>query len=211
MEVKESLYPQLNPSAPEVATLMGGGGHTYRLQKIDDIQKTIKQEREKRDKLSKKYHRFMKIITGVDTALGVIAAGLGVAGIGVLSTIVAAPIALPMEGAALGLGLLAVIGAQTHAKLALKAEKHEKIKTLADAKLNTISDHISKALMDNTISEDEYALILGELEKFNIMKEEISLKIKTAIDEKTKQSFIDKGREEAMESFKKMFASQQKT
>ena len=30
----------------------------------------------------------------------------------------------------------------------LKAEKHEKIKMLAGAKLNTINDHIAKALKD---------------------------------------------------------------
>jgi hypothetical protein len=46
----------------------------------------------------------------------------------------------------------------------MKAEKHKKIKTLADAKLNTISDHISKALKDDVVSGEEYSLILSELE-----------------------------------------------
>lgn len=85
----------------------------------------------------------------------------------------------------------------------MKAEKHEKIKTLADAKINTISDHISKALKDNTISHDEYSLILDELEKFNCMKEEIRSKIKVVIDEQTKQSLINQGREETIMSFQK--------
>ena len=48
----------------------------------------------------------------------------------------------------------------------LKAEKHEKIKMLAGAKLNTINDHISKALKDEKISDEEYSLILSESAKF---------------------------------------------
>ena len=56
-------------------------------------------------------------------------------------------------------------------------KKHEKNKTLADAKLNTISDLISKALADDQISDEKDSLILSELDKFNQMKEEIRSKI----------------------------------
>ena len=131
--------------------------------------------------------------------------GLGVAEIGLLSTIIAAPVTIAMEAVAIGTGFLSIIGAQVNKKLALKAEKHEKIKTLADAKLNTISDHISKALKDDHISDDEFSLIISELEKFNSMREEIRSKIKIGIDEATKQSLINQGRENAMKSFQNMF------
>jgi hypothetical protein len=89
----------------------------------------------------------------------------------------------------------------------MKAEKHEKIKTLTEAKLNTISDHISKALKDDMISDEEYSLILDELEKFYSMKEEIRSKIKTGIAEQTKQSLINQGREEAIKNFQEMFGT----
>ena len=55
-------------------------------------------------------------------------------------------------------------------KLNLKAEKHEKIKVLSEAKLNTINDHISKALMDNHVTDEEFSLNLSELEKFREMR-----------------------------------------
>ena len=76
-----------------------------------------------------------------------------------------------MEAAALGTGLLLIVGNQTNKKLSMKPEKLEKIKTLADARLNTISDHISKALIDNHIPDEEFTLILCELSKFYQMKE----------------------------------------
>lgn len=205
MEFK--LYPTLPvASAPEGEVhIVEGTAQSYRLQKINEIQKEIAIERDKRANLSKKYHRAVSVIGGIDSAFVVSSMGLGAAGIGVLSTIVAAPVAIAMEGVALGTGLLSIVGSQTNKKLMMKAEKHEKIKTLADAKLNTISDHISKALTDDQISDEEYSLILSELDKFNLMKEEIRSKIRLGIDEATKESFIAKGREDAIASFQNTF------
>ncbi len=65
-------------------------------------------------------------------------------------------------------------------KLALKAEKHEKIKALVDTKLYSISHHISKAIEDEFISDEEYSHVLSELENFNQTKEEIRSKKTTA-------------------------------
>lgn len=211
MEYKESLncvpsiYPTL-PSAPEGEVhIVERSAHSYRLQKISDIQKEIEQERDKRATLSKKYHRSIRVIRTIDDAFVAVTMGLGISGIGILSTIIAAPIAIAMESAALGAGALSIIGGQVNKKLAQKAEKHEKIKTLAEAKLNTISDHISKALKDDVISDEEYSLVLSELEKFKNMKEEIRSNVKLGIDEETKQSLINKGREDAIKSFQNMF------
>jgi len=203
---KIGLYPVL-PTAPMPANNANKGtsAHSYRLQIIKEMQKQIEHEREKRSTLSKKYHRSVQIINILDNILVGATMGLGVAGIGLLSTIIAAPVTIAMEAVAIGTGFLSIIGAQVNKKLALKAEKHEKIKTLADAKLNTISDHISKALKDDHISDDEFSLIISELEKFNSMREEIRSKIKVGIDEATKQSLINQGRENAMKSFQNMF------
>ena len=156
MEYRESkLYSSLLvATVPEAEIIIvEGSAQSYRFVKINEVQKEIIA---KRANLSKKYHRAVKIIVRVDTTLVVSAMGLGAAGIEVLSTVVAAPIAIVMEGIALGTGLLSNIGNRVNKKLSLKAEKHEKIKTLADAKLNIISVHISKALIDNQISDEEF-------------------------------------------------------
>jgi hypothetical protein len=208
-EVINKLYPTLPPALPSAPNgeihIIEGTAHTYRLRKISEIQQEIEREREKRAMLSKKYHRGVKVIAAVDDSLVVATMGLGVAGIGVLSTIIAAPIAIAMEASALAAGLLSLVGGQVNKKLVMKAEKHEKIKTLAEAKLNTISDHVSRALKDDMVSDEEYSLILDELEKFNTMKEEIRSKIKIGIDEQTKQSLINQGREETIKSVQNMF------
>ena len=206
MEVQQ-LYPQLPkeeptglaPSAPDLA-------HNFRLQKIGEVQKELESERDKRATLSKKYHRSIKIVGGVDNVLVVSTMGLGVAGIGVLSTIIAAPVAIAMEGAALGAGLLSIIGNQVNKKLMHKAEKHEKIKVLAESKLNTINDHISKALIDGFVDDAEYSMILSELEKFKEMRRDVKLKTKTVIDEETKNTLIEQGRSEAVKNFQDMFS-----
>ena len=123
MEVKSSLYPHI-PTAPvgEVH-IVEGSAHLYRLQKIGEVQKELEVERDKRSALSKKYHRSVKIISGIDTVLIVGTMDLGAAGIGVLSTIIAAPIAIIMESTALGCGFLSIIGGVVNKKTYGKIRK----------------------------------------------------------------------------------------
>ena len=89
-------------------------------------------------------------------------------------------------------------------KTTLKGEKHLKISMLAKGKLDTIDSHISEALMDNRISNDEFKLIMEELNKYKAMKEEIRSNTKKKIKEEEEQSLIERGRQEARESFRKL-------
>ena len=66
--------------------------------------------------------------------------------------------------------------------MSLKIEKHEKIAMLAVSTINTISSLISKALYDNSISDEEYSLIILEFETFTRMKEDIIIKSKTSLE-----------------------------
>ena len=63
-----------------------------------------------------------------------------------------------------------------------KIEKHEEIAMLAVSSLNTISSLMSKALPDNTISDEEYSLILLEFETFTRMIEDLKIKSKTSLE-----------------------------
>ena len=160
-----------------------GGAHVYRLAKIAEIQKEIERERDKRAGLNEKYRKGVRVINVVDGISALVVLGSSVSSIAVMSTIVAAPVTVALQVFAAGAGVFSMVGRVVNRKLALKAEKHEKIKTLAEAKLNTISDYVSKALEDDYISDEEYSLILNELGKFNEMKEEIRNKTKVSIDE----------------------------
>jgi len=103
---------------------------------------------------------------------------------------------MALQAVAVGAGVFSGVGRVVNRKLTLKAEKHRRVKTLAEAKLNTISDYVSKALEDGYISDEEHSLILNELTKFNEMKEEIRSETKVIID---KEPGI---RETMTESFK---------
>ena len=75
---------------------------------------------------------------------------------------------------------------------------------IASTKLNTIASHISKALSDNKVTDEEFRLILEETEKYKVMKEEVRSKTKKKIATKTEESLIERGRQEARESFRKL-------
>ena len=197
MEMKENIYPKL-PTAPPIEDQ----GQGYRLQKINEIQAFLEKEVATREALSKKYFRAAKIVDNVDTVLITITLGAGAGGIALLSTVVASPIVIPLEGMALFTGLLSIIGKYSVKKSTSKAEKHEKIKTIASAKLDTITSHISKALSDNKVIDEEFQLILEELEKYKVMKEEVRSKTRKRIATETEETLIERGRQEARESFR---------
>ena len=141
-----------------------------------EIQEILIAERDKRNELSIKYNRGVNIISVIDNCLGVTAIGLGITGVGLLSTIVAAPAVIGMEAVSIVMGLLRVVGNRAIKKMSLKIAKHEKIAMLAVSTLNTISSLISKALTDDSISDEEYSLILLEFETFTRMKEDLRIK-----------------------------------
>ena len=53
---------------------------------------------------------------------------------------------------------------------------------LAVSSLNTISSLISKALSDDSISDEQYSLILFEFETFTRMKEDLREKSKMSLE-----------------------------
>ena len=208
-EMKEKIYPTLpdireQPSAPNtVNNNSDDRGHSYRLKVISDVQKFFEEEINKRDSFSKKYFRIAKIVNMVDNGLIIITIGAEGTGAVLLSTGVGAPFALALGISGVVTGAISLIG-NIFSKKATKAEKHLKIKTLATAKLDTIASHISKALMDDYISDEEFNLIMDELNKYKAMKEEIRNNTKKILKTEEEESLIERGRQEARESFRKL-------
>ena len=163
-----ALYPEL-PDRYATAP----PDQSYRLQEISQLKKHLEDERDKRGQLHKKYRRGVNALDGVDTALLTAGMGMGIGGVGLLSTIIAAPAVLGLEIAALVCGVLGVEGKFVGRRLAVKATKHDEIRVLAESKLNTITDYVSGALTDGRISDEEFRLIVDEVSKYNQMKAEI--------------------------------------
>ena len=121
-----------------------------------------------------------------------------------LATGVGSPIALGLGISGAATGAISLLGNIAVKKTTIKAEKHLKIKVAASAKLDTIASHISKAMMDNYISDDEFKLIMEELNKYKAMKEEIRSNTKKKLKTEEEESLIERGRQEARESFRKL-------
>ena len=205
-EMKEKIYPTL-PDIREQPTAPNDQGHSYRLKIIREVQEFLEGEIKNREAYSKKYFRIAKVVNMVDNGLITITIVAEGAGAVLLSTGVGASFAL-----ALGIsGAVSLIGNIFSKKATTKAEKHLKIKTLATAKLDTIASHVSKAMMDDFISDEEFKLIMEEMEKYKALKEEIRNNTKKKLKTEEEESLIERGRQEAMESCRRLVEKNDKT
>ena len=208
-EMKEKIYPELStireqPTAPNVINHSSDDrGHSYRLKIIREVQNFL-EEIKNREAFSKKYFRIAKVVNMIDNALIVVTIGAEGTGAVLLSTGVGAPFALALGISGVVTGAVSLIGNIFSKKATTKAEKHLKIKTLAMAKLDTIASHISKALTDDFISNEEFNLIMEEMNKYKALKEDIRNNTKKKLKTEEEESLIEKGRQEARESFRRL-------
>ena len=215
-ELTDKLYPTLpaireDPSAPPV---VNGGtddrGHSYRLNLIREIQRYFEEEIKQRQAFSKKYFRIAKIINMVDNGLITVTVCVGAAGAVLLATGAGAALGVALEVSGAATGGISLIGNIVSKKARTKAEKHLKISQTAITKLDTITSHISKALMDDFVSPEEFNLILEEMNKYKALKEEIRSNNKKKLKKEEEESLIEKGRQEQRESFRKLVESNKK-
>ena len=134
------LYPPLETT-----------GDNHRLQHAAEVRSRLEKERDFRVSLYKRYQRGVNLVDGLDIALSVASAGLAASGFGLLTTIIAAPVAVGLQAGAIACGLLGAGGRFICRRLQAKARKHDQIRVLAESKLNTIADRISTALTDDKI------------------------------------------------------------
>ena len=209
-EMKEKIYPELptireQPTAPNVVN--GGSddrGHSYRLKIIREIQEFLEKEFKQREAFNKKYLRIAKIINMVDNGLITITLGAEGTSAVLLATGVGSPFALALGIGGVVTGAISLIGNFFCRKITLKAIKHKEIRALAAGNLKLIASHISKALTDDFISNEKFNLILEVIEKYKEMKEEIRNNTKKKLKTEEEESLIEKGRQEARESFRRL-------
>ena len=209
-EMNAKIYPTLpaireDPTAPPV---VNGGtddrGHGFRLKHIQELQKFLEEEIKNREALNKKYFRISRIINIVNSGLSSVVIAAGGTGGALLLTGVGAPISAALAIGGVVIGGVTIIGNFYSRKARTKGEKHLKISERAITKLDTIASHISKSLMDDFVSNEEFNLILEEVNKYKVLKEEIRNNTKKKLKNEEKESLIEKGRQEATNSFRKL-------
>ena len=197
-DVKE-IYPVL-PSAPDDVS----ADQVYRLKKIDEAEKFLRREIEQREKLAKRFKRRANATMISDTSIITAITALEVASITTLTTGVGLPISIVLSSTGLLLGLGSAVIHRSQKVFESKSKKHDKIKTLAESKLDSISGLVSKAIEDAHVSNDEYHLILKEVEHYRKMKQEIRIKVKKTTDTITaeqREVILAQGREQGKQDF----------
>ena len=214
-EMTDKIYPELptireNPTAPVVNGGADDRGHGYRLKYIQEIQRFLEEEIKQREAFSKKYFRISRIINIVDNGLAAVTLGAGGTGSALLLTGVGAPFAVALAIGGVVFGGISVIGNFYSRKARTKGEKHLKISERAISKLDTIASHVSKALMDDFVNNEEFNLILEEMNKYKALKEEIRNNTKKKLKNEEKESLIEKGRQEERNTFRRLYEKRNK-
>ena len=202
----EKIYPPIPATAPPDHL----ESQDYRLRKIDELENFLRKEVESRDKLTKRFKRRATATTFSDGSVIAAITALEIASIVTLTTGVGIPLSLVLASTGLFLGLGSGVIHKTQKIFDSKAKKHDKIKTLAESKLDTIAGLVSKAVEDSHIDHQEYQLILKEVEHYRVMKEEIRTKSKKttdAISTEQREEILKQGRQEGQQAFLKKIAA----
>ena len=161
------------PSAPErrpMNEIAQINAEDFRLKKISDLQTEVTNEANHYRQAAKKYKRTHSMAHISAVGLGSLSAGLSSATLATALTgfgIVASP---ALARVATVFGLLSAGFTVVSKGLERKVTKHEKIYTLAVAKINSVSELVSKALEDKRISDSEFSIILREVQKYHELK-----------------------------------------
>ena len=140
------------------------------------------------------------IITGiVDTGYITSTVITGSISIAAFASGVGLPVGIALGGTSLILSLATVITRKSFKTFTVKQEKHNSIKLLAQSKLDSITDIISKAMQDGDISSTEFHKVLQEVEKYRKFKADIRNEAKAKIKQITKEQreeLLEQGRKE---------------
>ena len=131
-------------------------------------------------------------------------AALEIVSIVTITTGVGIPVGIALASTGLIFGLGSAVIHKTQKIFESKAKKHDKIKTLAESKLDSISNLVSKAIEDAHISHEEYQFILKEIEHYRVMKEQIRTKSKKVVDTITaeqRETVLAQGRKKGEQAF----------
>lgn len=147
------------------------------MQKICDTQKILENEVEHYKRVSKKYKRAQVVFQNAAVATGTLRHCLVLVWPALSHAGVGLGVAAPLAGVSAVLEVVSASCTAFRKPFTLKVSKHEKTIILSQSKLNSISEVVSEALTDGEISDQEFAVIISELEKYS--------ELKTALTQKT--------------------------
>ena len=188
MDEYNGIYPQLPNN--NFQTQSRDNLINFRLQKSSEVLQNLEKEIKHYEEVRKKYNRARGICTKISVSGGFISVILSASGLGTSLTGFGAIVGAPLGVVGGVFGGLSIGFGYASKRLSNKVSKHEQTAAIAKSKLNTINDLVSKALKDNVISDQEFSIILAELEKFQKLKLEVRQKFRKDTEKNLDMSVI---------------------
>ena len=158
-----TLYPELTAAAFR-------DDQNFRLSEVRRVRDHLEEEAQRRGATLKRYKRAANALAYAGVATNCLAAGCGGAAVGTLAAGITAPASLVLGAVALGSGGIATACTTAGNLLSRRITKYGRIETTARTHHDTVSAVVSKALADQNIGHDEYAVVLQQLELFRQQK-----------------------------------------
>ena len=186
-----NIYPNLNAIPLTVTPL--SHQQQFRLNKINKIKDYFVAEIKERESLSKRLNKYIASFDYFAKSLTVLSVTTSSTSSASFATVIGAPVGMVSASFSLAFSISAGIIKKLLKTTRNKKKKHNKIVMLARSKLNSIESKISKALMDNEISHEDFETIINEEKKYRELKESIRM-MNSYRSDAEKVSLIEEGK-----------------
>ena len=154
-----NMYPNLSANI--------SNDQQFRLNKTNEIKDYFIAKIRERELMSKNLSKYIASFDYLDKSLIVLSVATGSISIASFATAIGAPVGIMSASCSLALSITTGFVKKYLKTKRNKKKKHNKIVMLARSKLNSIESKISKALMDNEISHEDFETIINEEKKID--------------------------------------------
>ena len=143
--------------------------------------------------MSKNLSKYIASFEYLDKSLIVLSVATGSISIASFATAIGAPVGIMSASCSLAFSITTGFVKTFLKTIRNKKKKHNKIALLVRSKLNSTESKISKALMDNEISHENFETIINEEKKYRELKESIRM-MNSYKSDVEKVSLIEEGK-----------------
>ena len=161
-----NMYPNLSTNT--------SNEQQFRSNKINEMKDYFIAEIKERKLMSKTFSKYIASSDYFDQSLIVLSVATGSIYIASFATVIGAPVGMMSASCSLAFSITTGF-VKMFLKTTRNKKKHNKIVMLARSKLNSIESKISKALMDNEISHEDFTTILNEEKKYQELKKSTTM------------------------------------
>ena len=154
-----NIYPNLN-AIPLNANI--SNEQQFRLNKINEIKDYFLAEIRERELIRKNLSKYIASLDYFDKSLNVLSILSGSISIASFATVIGAPAGIIGASCGLTFSITSGFVKKFLKTIRNKKRKHNKIIMLAKSKLNSLESKISKTLVDNEISHEDFETIINE-------------------------------------------------